>query len=407
LKGNLPAVSQNSQANLILDSGIFDEHYYYSHVDAKNVKPANAVEHYLAIGVSLGLNPHPLFHSAFYLKTYSDVASAGINPLVHYILHGASEGRFPNRFFDSRYYSESLPETERAGLNPLTHYLHSHIAEKRATHPQFDTQLYFTYYPEALASGSDPLVHFLEKGEEQKRLAYLVFDPQFYLDTYKDVAAAGLDPVQHYRLYGRAEGRLPRSTSQRFQNIESFEKIRQWYLHSDAAKNGAVLAPLVDIGEESTWLDNAITMKVFWGCPLFEHRLLQQFVEVVQRLPEVRFCIHERFVCEAEKLPANVQVLDVVLNENDLFAGCSLFISPVESSPVSELMLRAIESGSLVICSDDCELSTIISPSECSMLPQGITAEKIVHAIVYASANRQNSATRVQSAGSKLLVRRC
>ena len=400
-------MSENSQANLILDSGIFDKHHYYSQVGAKNVEPAaNAVEHYLAIGASLSLNPHPLFHSAFYLRTYPDVASAGINPLVHYILHGASEGRFPNQFFDSRYYFDSLPEAERAGLNPLTHYLQSHIAEKRATHPQFDTQLYFTYYPEALAMGSDPLVHFLEKGAEQKRLAYIEFDPQFYLDTYNDVAAAGLDPVQHFRLYGRAEGRLPRATSQRFQNMESLERILLWYLHSDGSKNGAALAPLIDTGIQST-LDNTVTMKVYWGCPLFEHRLLQQFVEVVQRLPDVRFCIHERFVCEAEKLPANVQVLGVVLNESDLFAGCSLFISPVECSPVSEWMLRAIESGLLVICSDDCELSKIISPSESGMLPQGITAEKIVHAISYASANRQNSATRAQSARSKLMARSC
>jgi hypothetical protein len=401
---------QNPHVSLIMQSGIFDAPYYSNQLHDNKVMPANAIEHYLAIGAGLGLNPHPLFNSGFYLQTYPDVASAGMNPLVHYILHGAREGRFPNQYFDSEFYLASLPESERAGVNPLTHYLRASNIEKRATHPQFDTQLYFTFYPEALIAGCDPLAHYLQKGAEQKRLAHIEFDPQFYLDTYKDVAAAGLDPVQHYNLYGRAEGRLPRSAKQRFQNLKSFENILHALLHSDSIKRAAsaALASNIAVQRDQSEKSTPMPMRVYWGCHLFERRLLDQFLEVARRLSEAVFIIHKEFLPDAVELPANVQVLDIVVNmvssEQQALAGGFVFISPVESSPVSELMLRAIESGILVVCSDECELSKVISPSESSMLPEGISAEKIVHAITYASANRQSSACRAMAGRARLIA---
>ncbi len=371
---------------------------------------ADAIEHYLAIGAGLGLNPHPLFNSIFYLETYPDVASAGINPLVHYILHGAFEGRFPNQYFDSRFYLASLPESERSVVNPLTHYLHASHIEKRATHPQFDTQLYFTFYPEILVAGCDPLVHYLKKGAEQKRLAYIEFDPQFYLDTYKDVAAAGLDPFQHYQLYGRAEGRLPRSSNKCFVSLESFEEILHTTLLSETAGTQDSAAPGSNLANHrhEAQPPESMPMRVYWGCHLFERRLLDQFLEVARRLPEVFFTIHKEFLPHAVEFPANVQVLDMVasngLCEKPYLTGTSVFISPIDSSPVSELMLRAIQSGLLIVCSDDCELSRVLSPSVSSTLPLGINTEKIVHAITYASANRQNSAARAQAARAKLMA---
>jgi hypothetical protein len=69
-------------------------------------------------------------------------------------------------------------------------------------------------------------------------------------------------------------------------------------------------------------------------------------------------------------------------------------------------MLAAIESELLVVCSDDCELSQVLSPSEASMLPQGIDAVKISHAVSYAFANSEDSAQRALAARSRLVTER-
>ncbi len=42
-----------------------------------------------------------LFDAEWYLKHYTDVAAAGIDPLKHYVVHGAREGREPNGLFAS------------------------------------------------------------------------------------------------------------------------------------------------------------------------------------------------------------------------------------------------------------------------------------------------------------------
>lgn len=63
-----------------------------------------------------------LFDDKFYLKTYPDVAAAGIDPLLHYLLHGASEGRWPNPSFDPVFYATQAV-TLQHGENPLLHYI--------------------------------------------------------------------------------------------------------------------------------------------------------------------------------------------------------------------------------------------------------------------------------------------
>ncbi len=61
------------------------------------------------------------FDRGYYLKTYPDVARAGVDPLQHYLFHGAREGRNPNAQFDTRAYETAHPEVRALGTNPLLH----------------------------------------------------------------------------------------------------------------------------------------------------------------------------------------------------------------------------------------------------------------------------------------------
>ncbi len=55
------------------------------------------VRHYAGPGVAAGLAPNGWFDTAWYLRTYPDIAQAGMNPLYHYLAFGRDEGRMPHR----------------------------------------------------------------------------------------------------------------------------------------------------------------------------------------------------------------------------------------------------------------------------------------------------------------------
>ena len=90
----------------------------------------------------------PGFDPVFYLKTYRDVAAAGADPLDHYLQYGRSEGRLPRAprvpangeplpravdvpGFDPVFYLKTYPDVAAAGVDPLDHYLRHGRSEGR------------------------------------------------------------------------------------------------------------------------------------------------------------------------------------------------------------------------------------------------------------------------------------
>ncbi len=77
------------------------------------------------------LNKSGLFDRTWYLSTYPEVASAGLDPTEHYVRFGAAEGRNPSPKFDTVYYLQTNPDVAAAGVNPLLHYIQFGISEGR------------------------------------------------------------------------------------------------------------------------------------------------------------------------------------------------------------------------------------------------------------------------------------
>ena len=75
-----------------------------------------STDYALASGPS-GVDP------TWYLRTYHDVAAAGVDPVSHYLEHGWREGRDPRADFSTRGYLSANEDVARAGLNPFLHYL--------------------------------------------------------------------------------------------------------------------------------------------------------------------------------------------------------------------------------------------------------------------------------------------
>jgi glycosyltransferase involved in cell wall biosynthesis len=110
-----------------------------------------------------------LFDIAWYLETYPDVATRGVDPIRHYVRHGAREGRDPNRLFSSTWYLASYPDVVASGLNPLVHFIVRGAAEARNPGPLFDTRWYLEANPDVAAAGVNPLLHFLRHGAREGR----------------------------------------------------------------------------------------------------------------------------------------------------------------------------------------------------------------------------------------------
>jgi hypothetical protein len=76
------------------------------------------------------------FDRSWYLKTYPDVAAAGVDPAIHYLSSGAAEGRDPGPRFSTQTYLKLHPDVAGSGENPLLHYLRFGINEGRDISPQ-------------------------------------------------------------------------------------------------------------------------------------------------------------------------------------------------------------------------------------------------------------------------------
>lgn len=71
------------------------------------------------------------FDAHEYLRSYPDVAKAGVDPVVHFLLRGNEEYRDPSPRFDTRYYLSRYTDVKAAGVNALLHFALFGKAEDR------------------------------------------------------------------------------------------------------------------------------------------------------------------------------------------------------------------------------------------------------------------------------------
>lgn len=188
-----------------------------------------------------------LFDADWYLKTYRDVAAAGLDPLDHYCRFGSAENRSPNAWFDP------IDYRARAGLAPGADALLDYLGRGEqigiAPGPHFDPQWYRAVF--RLETGTSPLAHFLShragggfapcprlwpvaqsaapgaadpfapflaSGQDHIQSAAPdigllrdsgLFDNNHYQRVSGDVFSAGMDLLTHYCVFGWKEGRNP------------------------------------------------------------------------------------------------------------------------------------------------------------------------------------------------------
>jgi hypothetical protein len=95
------------------------------------------------------------FDKDYYLKTYPDIATTGVDPFEHYLSVGWREGRNPRADFDETFYRyfNFRGKERRLGLTPLQHHLRAflhfkteptHITDIKKTIPLDNPKYYLT-----------------------------------------------------------------------------------------------------------------------------------------------------------------------------------------------------------------------------------------------------------------------
>ena len=224
-------------------AALFDQGWYLKARPDLAGSRASPLAHYLLRGAAEGVDPHPLFDTAFYAeRNASELAATGLTPLEHFVRQGAAEGRDPHPLFDVGFYLRQAPDLIGSGQNPLEHYLSVGAARGLTPHRLFSPEAYARSLVAAGVSGEPSLVHYLTVGAALGLKPHLLFDPAWYLAGNPDVAAGGVEPLTHYLKSGAAERRQPSPW---------FDPVRYAELRGDALPPGA--DPLLDYLQGGAW----------------------------------------------------------------------------------------------------------------------------------------------------------
>lgn len=158
------------------------------------------LEHFLFEGAAEGANPHPLFDVRFYVGQSDEVAQSGENPLIHYLRIGWRQGLEPHPLFAGAWYLERNPHAAAAGVAPLLHYVTTGAAEGLDPHPLFDTEHYRKQRQGGLRG--EALEDYLTRGARAQKCPTPHFRPDHYLEQTGDLPLAHANPLQHYLTRG-------------------------------------------------------------------------------------------------------------------------------------------------------------------------------------------------------------
>jgi hypothetical protein len=156
----------------------------------KHIKPANYGEDERIV------EQCGLLDGKWYLSTYTDVESAGADPLSHYCIHGWREGRQPNFYFNPEWYCTNYPKMHTEGRNPLCDYVVRGEKKGAWPSPLFNPDWYRAEH--GLSRRESPLRHYLARRMSGQVSPLPDFDVAEYCQNHPEILAAGDDPFEDH-----------------------------------------------------------------------------------------------------------------------------------------------------------------------------------------------------------------
>lgn len=221
-------------ARAVSSAGLFDEPWYVRRNPEVVLEGWDPLWHWITVGWTQGLDPHPLFDVDWYAARNPEVDAAAVHPLEHFMRSGAREGRQPHPLFDPGWYCQQSGLTGKEAANPLVHYLRQPEDRRGSPHPLFASSWYRARNPDVVRAGADPLIHYLDHGVAEGRDPHPLFQARWYLGRNDDIARADLNPLIHYLEHGWRERRRPNPL---------FDTA--WYLEQNPDVAAAGIEPLL------------------------------------------------------------------------------------------------------------------------------------------------------------------
>ena len=243
----------NTYKQLIYESDLFDEEYYYTQYPELKDTNLDAFTHYLFVGADEGANPSRQFDTIYYKINNKDKITDDINPLIHYAINGMDEELETHleltqeeidscvniiddsNTFDEEYYVSQKEELKNQNINLIEHYVTVGAFERLNPSKSFNTSVYLENNEDVRAKANNPYVHYLQRGKKEGRvplktkkmerhdrdyenyIAHQVdiieksglFDKEYYLQKYEEVKYYLMNPIEHYIIKGAYEGKNP------------------------------------------------------------------------------------------------------------------------------------------------------------------------------------------------------
>jgi glycosyltransferase involved in cell wall biosynthesis len=190
---NVDIESQRNDIDVVIHESFDEEYYLDSNPDIKDAG-ISAIEHYMNYGWKEGRSPTDWFDVTYYLETYKDVKNENIEPFEHYISTGKLENRKPKsesnidstvfedvdentadniikELFDEEYYLRTYPDIKSAGVDPFEHYINYGWKEYRCPNDWFDVRYYLETYKDIKEANVEPFEHYITTGKYENRKA--------------------------------------------------------------------------------------------------------------------------------------------------------------------------------------------------------------------------------------------
>jgi O-antigen biosynthesis protein len=208
-KASQPVTRSSATVEEMCPVALFDPEFYLTQAEELGLEgaQANPWASYVLEGERLGLNPHPLFKTQYYLQQLSWQMPAGQTLIAHYLEHGHEHDLRPHPLFVPRYYKEQLADADR-DTAPLLHYLETGYLQGLKPSSVFDPSFYLSRYRDVQQAGVEPLCHYIRCGDAEGRQPNPHFDPSYYRQ-HCGLLADFESSLEHYLQWGRFEGRKP------------------------------------------------------------------------------------------------------------------------------------------------------------------------------------------------------
>lgn len=182
---------------------MFDTNFYLKQVDSTIIN--DPLTHFFQIGLARLLSPHPLCDITYCTQTRPDVVKAGQHPLIHYLQHGYREGVSLSPLFDPYFYASQIKQRSEESVpdDGLSHYRQIGWKLGLNPHPLFDTEFYLQQAGGTISG--DPLTHFLQEGQSCFLSPHPLCDIAYCTQNRPDIAQTGQHPLVHYLQYGYME----------------------------------------------------------------------------------------------------------------------------------------------------------------------------------------------------------